>query len=113
MANAVPLRDTKTDARKRKRQRQSHHKDKAFTAWIHQFGCFVCGRQAEQHHWPYRSHEGWHDRSSLMLCPEHHRGGTGFHLLGKEGFEKMHKVNVAAEIERLNRLYEGERHAAK
>tara|TARA_R110000868_G_scaffold104485_3_gene287644 strand:+ start:1570 stop:1902 length:333 start_codon:yes stop_codon:yes gene_type:complete len=107
MATPAPLRDGKAAAAKRKRERKSAHRDKAYTAWIHQFGCFICGKEAEQHHWPYRSHTDWHDKFSLMLCSEHHRGGTGFHLLTKEGFEKLHKVNVAAEIERLNKLYEG------
>jgi len=106
MATPAPLRDSKADAARRKRERKSSHRDKAYTAWLHQFPCCLCGKPAEQHHWPYRSHAGWHDRLSLMLCPEHHRGGTGFHLLGKEQFENLHGISVAGEIEKLNRLYE-------
>lgn len=110
MATPAPLRDSRADAAKRKRERRSQHRDKAFTAWMHQFPCSVCGRYgAEQHHQPYRSAADWHDRRSLMLCPEHHRGGTGIHLLGKQQFENLHGIDIESRIESLNKRYEGEK----
>lgn len=109
MAQPAPLRDGKAAAAKRKRERKSAHRDKAYTAWMHQFQCCVCGRYgAEQHHQPYRSSPDWHDRKSVMLCPEHHRGGTGIHLMGKERFENEHGICLASQIETLNRRYKGE-----
>lgn len=110
MANPAPIRDSKADAARRKRERKSAHRDKDFTAWMHKFPCCVCGHTpAEQHHHPPRSHAGWNDRKSLMLCAEHHRGFSGIHLLHQARFETMHGLSIDREIERLNKLYEGEK----
>ena len=34
----------------------------------------------------------------LPLCPEHHRGKSGLHLLGKRKFEKRYECNVESLI---------------
>jgi len=34
----------------------------------------------------------------LPLCPEHHRGKSGLHLLGKRNFEKRYECNVESLI---------------
>ena len=34
----------------------------------------------------------------LPLCPEHHRGKSGLHLLGKRNFEKSYECNVESLI---------------
>ena len=34
----------------------------------------------------------------LPLCPEHHRGKSGLHLLGRRKFEKRYKCNVESLI---------------
>lgn len=109
MANAAPLRDGKAEAARRKRERKSAHRDKAFTAWVHTQPCCVCGKYGvEQHHQPYRSSPDWHDTLSVPLCSLHHRGGTGIHLMGKERFENEHGICLASVIETLNRRYKGE-----
>lgn len=48
------------------------------------------------------------DRSDFLtigLCPEHHRGGTGFHGLGEREFNRRYKTSetklLATTIERL------------
>lgn len=45
------------------------------------------------------------DFLTIGLCPEHHRGGTGFHGLGQRAFEARYKTSeaklLAKTIERL------------
>lgn len=64
---------------------------------VAEMGCIVCermgypGTPAEIHH--VRVNHGW-GRSShkaiLPLCPEHHRGNTGVHSMGREQFRDMY-----------------------
>jgi hypothetical protein len=66
-------------------------------------GCAVCrrmgyeGTPAELHH--KRAGTGAGRRSShfevIPLCPEHHRGATGFHGLGTKGFPKHYGYDEA------------------
>lgn len=109
MATPAPLRDTKADAAKRKRERRSQHKDKDYLGFVAGFPCVACGckTMVEVHHQPRKSQAGWHDRKTVPLCIEHHRGGTGVHLLGVENFQKQHGIDFEYEVERLNKLYEG------
>jgi hypothetical protein len=68
--------------------------EKRYMSKVAELGCLVCrrmgyeGTPAELHH--KRSGTGAGRRSSHMevipLCPEHHRGKTGFHGLGTKGF---------------------------
>ena len=63
-------------------------------------GCILCdylgtpGTPAEIHH--LRSGVGMAQRSShyraIPLCPEHHRGKTGFHGLGMRAFQAKYEV---------------------
>lgn len=59
-------------------------------------GCVVC-RRMEGHYVPAELHhiaEGSGHRSNYAvagLCPEHHRGGSGFHTMGKQ-FLKLFRV---------------------
>lgn len=109
MANPAPIRDSKADAAKRKRERRAAHQDKAYLAWAATQPCIVTGRfGVELHHQPRKSQADWHDRKVVPLVPELHRGLMGVHMLGVEQFEKIHEVDMASEIERLNKLYEGE-----
>lgn len=32
------------------------------------------------------------DEMAIGLCPEHHRGNTGYHGLGRRAFERMYGV---------------------
>uniref|UniRef100_UPI0033400FE1 Ref family recombination enhancement nuclease n=1 Tax=Castellaniella defragrans TaxID=75697 RepID=UPI0033400FE1 len=63
-------------------------------------GCILCrrlgypGTPAEIHH--LRAGMGAGQRNSnqnvIPLCPEHHRGNTGYHGLGRRAFERMYGV---------------------
>lgn len=59
-------------------------------------GCVVCGADAEIHHVKVPGRIGNRDHRFVVgLCPEHHRGRTGFHGLGSEHlFEAMHDINL-------------------
>ncbi len=64
-------------------------------------GCALCRRlgfgftAAEVHH--VREGQGGAQRASdfltVPLCPEHHRGATGFHGLGPRGFERRYGID--------------------
>lgn len=63
-------------------------------------GCVLCrhlgygATPAEIHH--LRHGMGLAQRNSncnvIPLCPEHHRGSTGYHGLGRRAFERMYGV---------------------
>lgn len=63
-------------------------------------GCMLCRHlglgqsAAEVHH--IREEQGAAQRASdfltVGLCPEHHRGGTGIHGLGRKAFERRYKL---------------------
>ena len=104
------IRDTIADAKKRKRERKSAHRDKAYLGYVASKQCCACGyHQVEVHHEPPKSHAGeWHDRLTVPLCAACHRGGNGRHLLGKTGFEEAHGINLDTVILILQRNYKGE-----
>lgn len=63
-------------------------------------GCILCrhlgygSTPAEIHHLRHGMGAGQRN-SNLMtipLCPEHHRGSTGYHGLGRRAFERMYGV---------------------
>jgi hypothetical protein len=72
-------------------------------------GCIVCHQlghgytPAEVHHIGDSSERS--DFLTIPLCPEHHRGGTGFHGLGEREFNRRFKTSeinlLAATLERL------------
>ena len=48
------------------------------------------GTPAEIHH---IRRAGKRDKAPVIpLCPEHHRGNSGIHLLGRKGFERTYGV---------------------
>ena len=63
-------------------------------------GCSVCralgyaGTPAELHFGRLNGLFNKKYRFVLGLCPEHHRGKTGIHFLGKKKFEAMHGLKV-------------------
>jgi hypothetical protein len=69
---------------------------------IHGLPCLVCAAPSEVHHEPAKGMAGgapWHDRSTVPLCPSHHRTGRDSrHELGLAKFEAMHRLNLAGEI---------------
>ncbi len=74
-------------------------------------GCILCrhlgypGTPAEIHH--LRSGMGAGQRNTnenvIPLCPEHHRGSTGYHGLGRRAFERMYGVT---ELDLLREAWE-------
>ena len=79
---------------------------------VAELGCLVCRRMgyegtfAELHH--KRAGTGAGRRSSHMevipLCPEHHRGKTGFHGLGTKGFPEHYGYDEDDLLEDVRRL---------
>lgn len=74
--------------------------EKKYLARVAELGCIICdrlgypGTPAEIHH--IRTHTGAGKRAShydtLPLCPEHHRGNTGVHGLGRKAFERRYAI---------------------
>lgn len=61
---------------------------------VARLSCAICGVQpVEVHH--IREGQGAAQRSAdtlvIPLCPEHHRGASGIHGLGKRGFYTRYK----------------------
>lgn len=57
--------------------------------------CIICGaRPVELHH--IREGQGAAQRAPdvlcLPVCPEHHRGASGIHGLGRRGFQTRYKT---------------------
>ncbi len=63
-------------------------------------GCILCRAlgygptPAEVHHLKEECGAGQRqsDFLTVPLCPEHHRGGTGVHGLGRKAFERTYKL---------------------
>jgi hypothetical protein len=75
--------------------------EKKYLAKVADLGCIICCRQdnagtpAEIHHvrgiglgMGVRS--GHYD--AIPLCPEHHRGNTGYHGMGRKAFERKYQI---------------------
>lgn len=64
---------------------------------IASLGCAICADMglgytaAEVHHIGDTSERS--DFLTIPLCPEHHRGATGFHGLGERAFNARYKTN--------------------
>ena len=63
-------------------------------------GCILCrrlgylGTPAEVHHIRTGTGAGRRakDTETIPLCPEHHRGDTGLHGMGRKAFERAYRV---------------------
>jgi len=89
-----------------KRQR-----DQDYLEWIHTLPCLCCGRgPVEAHHFgPRGLGQKVSDRSTIPLCPEHHRNGKdAVHKLGPRKFQELWEVDLPALIERLNWAYDAQ-----
>jgi hypothetical protein len=42
----------------------------------------------------------------IPLCPEHHRGNTGIHGMGRKAFERQYKVTEEQLLEQTEKLIE-------
>lgn len=85
--------------------------EKKHLSRVAELGCVLCARlgypgtPAEVHH--IRTQTGAGRRAShydtLPLCPEHHRGNTGLHGLGRKAFERKYNLT---ELELLEEVKE-------
>lgn len=74
--------------------------ERAHLSRIAEQGCVLCshlgyGRTpAEIHHLRHGMGMGQRNNNAtvIALCPEHHRGATGYHGLGRRAFERMYGV---------------------
>ena len=73
-------------------------------------GCILCihlgygeGSPAEIHH--IRKGGKRSNAPVIALCPEHHRGNSGIHLLGSKGFYKTYNVSENDLLEITNRRF--------
>jgi len=71
-----------------------------------QFGCVLCHylgygeSPAEIHH---IRHAGLRKNAPVIpLCPEHHRGNTGVHGMGRKAFAKHYKVTEELLLQIVN-----------
>jgi Recombination enhancement, RecA-dependent nuclease len=76
---------------------------------IANLGCILCihlghnGTPAEVHH--IRRFGGKRDLAPVIpLCPEHHRGNTGVHGMGKKSFARHYGVDEHDLLEKVNEL---------
>jgi hypothetical protein len=77
---------------------------------VQAIGCLICQQldlgqsPAEVHH--IGDTAARNDYLTIPLCPEHHRGATGFHGAGQRAFERMYRTNelqlLAETIKRLS-----------
>jgi Recombination enhancement, RecA-dependent nuclease len=72
-------------------------------------GCILCwhkgweGTLAEIHH---IRRGGKRDTAPVIpLCPEHHRGNTGIHGLGRKGFERTHGISEDSLLQMCNDIF--------
>ena len=79
--------------------------EKEHYAKVARLGCILCksvlgydDTPCEIHH--IRRHGSKRSLAPVIgLCPEHHRGNTGIHGLGRKGFEARYNTNEQALLE--------------
>jgi hypothetical protein len=84
-------------------------KEKKHYNKIAELGCCLClylsheATPCEIHH--IRRYGGKRDNSPVIgLCPEHHRGNTGVHGMGRKAFESHYGISEAELLELTNKL---------
>ena len=85
--------------------------EKKHYAKIAQLGCSLCRHlgygetPCEIHH--IRRFGGKRENAEVIgLCPEHHRGNTGVHGLGRKGFEACYGLDEQALLLQTKQLLE-------
>lgn len=86
--------------------------DREYLSRVAALCCRICARlgygdtPAEVHH--QRTGTGAGKRAShrrvLPLCPEHHRGATGLHGMGRRAFERHYQVTEVELIDEVQEL---------
>ena len=89
--------------------------ERAYMSKVAELGCVICRMMgygptpAEVHH--QRTGVGAGRRAAndrvIPLCPEHHRGNTGLHGLGRKAFERMYQVTEVELVEQTRKLVSG------
>lgn len=89
--------------------------EKAYLSKVAELGCAVCRHlgygptPAEIHH--QRTGIGAGRRAGndqvAPLCPEHHRGNTGLHGMGRKAFERHYGFTETSLIEQTRNLING------
>jgi hypothetical protein len=90
---------------------------KKYLSKVANLGCIICtrlgfaGTPAEIHHVRGLG-LGMGVRSShydtLPLCPEHHRGNTGYHGMGRKAFERQYDVTETQLLEQVKEMLNDE-----
>jgi len=90
---------------------------KKYLSKVANLGCIICtrlgyaGTPSEIHHVRGMG-LGMGVRSShydtLPLCPEHHRGNTGYHGLGRKAFERQYDVTETQLLEQVKEMLNDE-----
>ena len=86
--------------------------ERVYLSRVAALGCRICVRMgylntpAEIHH--QRTNTGAGARAShrrtVPLCPEHHRGSTGLHGMGRKAFERRYGVTEIELIDEVREL---------
>lgn len=71
-------------------------KEKRYHSWLRDRGCLICEREASIHHVTTEGKERIQRNHMLVtpLCPEHHQGSSGIHMLGHDKFTKKYDLNL-------------------
>jgi len=90
---------------------------KKYLSKVADLGCIICyrlgyaGTPSEIHHVRGLG-LGMGVRSShydtLPLCPEHHRGNTGYHGMGRKAFERQYKVTEHELLKQVKEMLDDE-----
>jgi hypothetical protein len=77
---------------------------------IVELGCSLCRYQGNEGTPPELHHirrAGVRSKSPVIpLCPEHHRGNTGIHGMGRKRFEVVYNITEEELLEKTERLIE-------
>lgn len=107
MSQPAPIRDSKKEANRRRRERRKAVQDPEYLAWVKQQPCLIgvdCRGVVEAHHEPPKSHAGeWSDASCLALCSRHHT--QRHHVLGPHLFAEKYGISLAARALELRGRY--------
>jgi len=92
-------------------------KDKEYLSKVADIGCIICYRlgysntAAEIHHLRGLG-LGMGVRNSndnvIPLCPEHHRGNTGYHGMGRKAFERQYETTEQQLLEQVKEMLNDE-----
>jgi len=93
----------------KKTKKAKRELDPDYIQWIHGFRCCVPGCTTP---YPVHAHHavsrgaGGSDRTAIPLCPNHHTGLNGIHIIGKIHWQKKFSVNLEETVSELNRKFE-------